>query len=68
MEPIEEVESLVARKLDPALPVMRAIGVREITAYLAGDIDRETMIVDGVDGDTSICEAAIYLVSQPAAR
>jgi tRNA dimethylallyltransferase len=41
---IAEVEALLARKLDPALPVMRAIGVREIAAWLAGEIDRQTMI------------------------
>ena len=40
---IEEVEALLARKLDPALPIMRAIGVREIAAFLAGEIDREEM-------------------------
>ena len=31
----EEVAALIARKLDPALPVMRAIGVREVAAMLA---------------------------------
>ena len=36
---IGEVETLLARRLDPALPVMRAIGVPEIAAYLAGEID-----------------------------
>jgi tRNA dimethylallyltransferase len=35
---VEEVQSLLARKLDPALPVMRAIGVPEIAAFLAGEI------------------------------
>lgn len=34
---IEEVEALVARNLDPALPVMRAIGVPEIAGYLRGE-------------------------------
>ena len=32
---------------DPDLPVMRAIGVREITAFLAGEIDAETAIAAG---------------------
>ena len=41
---IAEVEALLARGLDPALPVMRAIGVREIAAWIAGEIERETMI------------------------
>jgi len=35
-----EVEALLARQLDPALPVMRAIGVPEIAALLSGEIDR----------------------------
>ena len=34
---IAEVEALLARHLDPALPVMRAIGVREIAGYLRGE-------------------------------
>ena len=34
---IAEVEALLARGLDPALPVMRAIGVPEIAGYLRGD-------------------------------
>ena len=33
---IEEVRLLLARGLDPSLPVMRAIGVAEIAAFLAG--------------------------------
>lgn len=41
---IEEVEALVARGLDPALPAMRAIGVPEIAAWLAGKLDRVSMI------------------------
>lgn len=39
---IGEVRALLARKLEPALPVMRAIGVTEIAAYLAGEITLET--------------------------
>ena len=41
---VEEVERLTARKLEADLPVMKAIGVREIAAWLAGEIDREEMI------------------------
>jgi tRNA dimethylallyltransferase len=44
---IEEVEALLARDLHPDLPVMRAIGVPEIRAWLMGEIDRETMIERG---------------------
>jgi tRNA dimethylallyltransferase len=41
---IEEVEALRARHLAPDLPVMRAIGVPEITAWLEGEISRDDMI------------------------
>lgn len=41
---VEEVEALLARGLDPDLPVMRAIGVPEIAAFLGGEIDKATMI------------------------
>lgn len=44
---IEEVEALLARGLDPALPVMRAIGVPEIAALLRGEISREEAIAAG---------------------
>lgn len=44
---LEEVEALLARKLDPALPVMRAIGVPEIAAYLRGETSRDEMIAAG---------------------
>lgn len=35
---LEEVRGLVARRLDPALPVMKALGVRELAAHLAGEL------------------------------
>jgi tRNA dimethylallyltransferase len=44
---IEEVKTLLDRRLNPSLPVMRAIGVREIAAFLAGEISREVMIERG---------------------
>lgn len=44
---IEEVESLLARRLRPDLPAMRAIGVPEIADWLGGRIDRETMVARG---------------------
>lgn len=42
-----EVERLLARGLDPRLPAMRAIGVREIAACLRGDLSRERAIASG---------------------
>ncbi|MCJ8189741.1 tRNA (adenosine(37)-N6)-dimethylallyltransferase MiaA [Sphingomicrobium aestuariivivum] len=44
---VEEVETLLARGLDPALPVMRAIGVPELSAYLSGDIGLDEAIAAG---------------------
>lgn len=44
---VEEVRALLARRLDPSLPVMRAIGVREIAALLAGEISREEAVARG---------------------
>jgi tRNA dimethylallyltransferase len=40
----DEVRALIARGLDPALPVMRAIGVAELGAWMAGRIERATAI------------------------
>lgn len=42
-----EVEALLSRKLDSSLPVMRAIGVREIAAWLEGKLSREEAIAAG---------------------
>ena len=44
---IDEVKALFERGLDSSLPTMRAIGVREIAAFLSGEIDREEMIRRG---------------------
>ncbi|MBA2918571.1 tRNA (adenosine(37)-N6)-dimethylallyltransferase MiaA [Sphingomonas sp. MAH-20] len=44
---IDEVERLLMRRLDPELPVMRAIGVREISAWLHGEMTRGEMVDAG---------------------
>lgn len=44
---VDEVKALLARSLDPSLPAMRAIGVRKIAAYLAGEMIREQAIAAG---------------------
>jgi tRNA dimethylallyltransferase len=46
-EGIAEISSLLARSLPASLPVMRAIGVREIAAYVRGDIGRELALEAG---------------------
>jgi tRNA dimethylallyltransferase len=38
---IAEVEALLPRNLDPTLPAMKALGVPEISAYLAGELTLE---------------------------
>ena len=38
---LDEVRTLLARGLDPQLPVMKAVGVRELAAHLAGEIPRD---------------------------
>jgi tRNA dimethylallyltransferase len=43
----EEVRALIDGDLNPALPVMRAIGVREIAAWLLGEITRDEAIAAG---------------------
>jgi len=44
---VEEVKALLARRLDPDLPVMRGIGVREIAAFLAGEVTIEQTTAAG---------------------
>jgi len=44
---VEEVEALLTRGLAPALPVMRAIGVPEIAAWLRNETSKDEMIAAG---------------------
>ena len=44
---VSEVEALMARKLNPNLPVMRAIGVRELSGYLLGSATLDEAIAAG---------------------
>ena len=44
---VKEVEALLEKDLDVNLPVMRAIGVPEIAAFLRGEKGREDMLSDG---------------------
>ena len=46
-EGIAEVQALHARNLPPSLPVMRAIGVPEIAAFIRGEISREEALAAG---------------------
>ena len=44
---VAEVEALLARKLNPNLPVMRAIGVPELSAHLRGETPLDAAIAAG---------------------
>ena len=46
-EGISEVRALLERQLNPALPVMRAIGVREIAGFLDGSLSYEEALEAG---------------------
>ena len=46
-EGLAEVRRLLDRRLDPDLPVMRAIGVREIAGYLTGALGRDEALQAG---------------------
>jgi tRNA dimethylallyltransferase len=46
-EGVEEVRSLLKRRLNPMLPAMRAIGVREIAGLLDGALTREEALAAG---------------------
>jgi tRNA dimethylallyltransferase len=35
---LDEVQALLARRLDPALPAMKAVGVRELALHLTGAV------------------------------
>jgi tRNA dimethylallyltransferase len=44
---VDEVRAMRERGLDPTLPVMRAIGLREIGAYVSGQISLEQAVAAG---------------------
>ena len=44
---VEEVKRLLERDLNPNLPVMRAIGIREVSSYLRGETSLDQAIAAG---------------------
>jgi tRNA dimethylallyltransferase len=44
---VSEVEALLARKLNPNLPVMRAIGMPELSSYLRGETTLDEAVAAG---------------------
>jgi len=43
---LDEVAALMARGLDPALPLMKAVGLREFAAHLRGEVSLEAALAD----------------------
>ena len=41
---LTEIRALMQRNLDPTLPVMKAVGLRELTAHLSGETDISTAV------------------------
>jgi len=41
---LDEVRALLAQKLDPDLPAMKILGVRELAAFLRGELSREAAL------------------------
>ncbi|VXB57987.1 tRNA dimethylallyltransferase [Brevundimonas sp. G8] len=41
---LDEVQALLARGLSPALPAMKAVGVRELAAHLSGELTRDDAV------------------------
>jgi tRNA dimethylallyltransferase len=65
----EEVIALLERGLDPALPVMRAIGVREIAAWLDGSIGRDEAVSRGQQATRNYAKRQYtWLAHQPPAH
>lgn len=65
---IAEVEALLQRELDPALPVMRAIGVPEISAFLRGESCREELLARGAQATRNYAKRQFtWFRNQPAA-
>ena len=44
---VDEVQKLAARRLDPALPAMRAHGVPGLIGWLRGEVSREAAVERG---------------------
>jgi tRNA dimethylallyltransferase len=68
-EGLAEISSLLARNLSPSLPVMRAIGVPEIAAFLRGDASREETLAAGRQATRRYAKRQYtWFAHQPPAR
>jgi len=63
---VEEVEALLARELSPDLPVMRAIGVPEIAAFLRDEMTKDEAIAAGAQATRNYAKRQFtWLRNQP---
>ena len=65
---IEELRALHRRRLPADLPLMKAVAVPELLAYVAGGVDLETALAAGDRPDSSLCQATDHLAAPPVAR
>lgn len=66
---IAEVRRLLARGLDPELPAMRAIGVREIAAMLTGEMSRDEALAAGAQATRNYAKRQYtWFAHQPPAE
>ena len=66
---VKEVEALLARRLDLSLPVMRAIGVKEVAAYLGGALSLADAIAAGQQATRRYAKRQYtWLAHQPPAE
>ena len=65
---IAEVAALLQRDLDPALPVMRAIGVPEISTFLRGECSQEDLLLRGAQATRNYAKRQFtWFRNQPSA-
>ncbi|MDX9768284.1 MAG: tRNA (adenosine(37)-N6)-dimethylallyltransferase MiaA, partial [Ectothiorhodospiraceae bacterium] len=64
---VDEVEALYRRgDLHPGLPSMRSVGYRQVWSWLAGEIDRETMIAQAITATRQLAKRQLtWLRSYP---
>ena len=64
----DEARALLARHLDPAMPVMRAIGLREVAAWITGEITRAEATARGAQATRNYAKRQFtWLRHQPPA-
>ncbi len=66
---VSEVRALLARRLDPDVPAMRAIGVREVAALIKGELTREQALAAGAQATRNYAKRQYtWFAHQPPAE